>query len=52
MKTFTITLSYEVDARDEEEAVDIAAQVRQVVNDGIGHRYKILNAETQVIQEV
>lgn len=54
MSEFTITVTYVVDARDRDEAVEIAKAVRNgiVVNAPIDHGYKLRHVETQTIEEV
>jgi len=54
MAEFTITVSYVVDARDHDEAVEIAKDVVSDINDGcalMGHGWKLRNVETSTIEE-
>lgn len=53
MKEFTITVSYAVDARNYDEAVEIAKVVRREIElDDATHGYKLRDVETQRIEEL
>lgn len=51
MKTYRIMVSYRVDARDEDEAREIAKVVARAVEGRASHPYLVREAETVSVEE-